>query len=100
MCWLAKNIKKIAQLNDPTTKGYWRTIHMGINGSIGITHNFENDTSTIKIAPRTFATLERIGCLDGYYFCLKNRKEYLNQEHITQIKNIQCELFSIFDSNF
>lgn len=96
--WLAKKIKKQAQLNDSESKDYWRTIHMGINGSIGITHNFENKTSTIRIAPRTFATLERIGCLDGFYFCLKNRKVYLSNYEISEIGQIQEELFSIIKS--
>lgn len=92
--WLAKKIKSQAQLNDSKSKEYWRTIHMGINGSIGFTHNFENETSTLKIAPRTFATLERIGCLDKFYFCLKNRNVFLPEKEILEIRRIQEELFS------
>lgn len=92
--WLAKRIQNQAQLYDPISKEYWRTIHMGINGSIGFTHDFENETSTLKIAPRTFATLERIGCLDKFYFCLKNRKVFLPESEILEIRKIQEELFS------
>ena len=98
LLWLSKNINKEAQLNDSKMKEYWRTIHLGINGSIGVIHNFENNTSTIKFAPRTFATLERIGCLDRFYFCLKNRSKYLTETEISKIKHQQNELFSLIKS--
>lgn len=96
--WLAKKIKKEANLNDSKSKEYWRTIHMGINGSIGITHDFINETSTLRIAPRTFATMERIGCLDRFYFCLKNRQVYLPDYQISEISRVQSELFTIIKS--
>lgn len=88
LLWLSKNIQEHKGFSNVNEKRYWRIINKNINGSIGITHDFDSHTTTVRFAPRTFILTERIGATDGFYWCIKDRNtSYSNKERSKIIKN-------------
>jgi len=89
--FLANKIREYF-VDNPLNKSYWNTLHKNINGSFGITFDFDSNTTTFRLAPRTFALKERIGATDGFFFCSKNREKYLEPSTHKEFVDTQKKL--------
>jgi len=92
--WLAENIKDSAGLGFPYQ---WNDFFLGMAGSVGWSIDCRANTQTLRLAPRTFVTKEKIGATDGKYYTHKDRANYAPLAERESILSIQREILSSMD---
>ena len=83
-------------LHSTSLPGYWNNCHRELNGSIGITHDFDAGESSVRIAPRTLLVTERIGATDGFFYCAKDRKSRMRRADVERHRETQRLLLGHF----
>lgn len=92
--WLARNIKESKGLGFPYR---WNDFFLGLAGSLGWTIDYGSDIQTLRVAPRTFVTKEKIGATDGKYYTHKERAEYMPLAEREYILSRQREILASLD---
>lgn len=72
--------------------------YKGIAGSVGWTHDFDTGKSTLRFAPRTFVSAQKLGCSDGFYMGIKDKSSYLSDKDSRL--TVQRRIFSQLRENF
>ncbi len=90
---IAQNARPARSANEPT----WNLTHKGIFGSLGYTHDFTEQKSTLRVAPRTFVASNQIGATDGQFHTIKDRQSELNAEARAHIVDVQRKLLGIIE---
>lgn len=75
-------------------KFLWNTFANNIHGSLGWTFDFENQTTTLRFAPRTFVVEHKIGATDGYYMSVNKPEGLPDTPDKEDIIAIQKELYA------
>lgn len=67
-------------------------LYNSIAGSVGWTIDYDNQTTTLRFAPRTFVSPNKVGATDGMYVAIKHRGTYMEEHQREQYLALQRQL--------